>query len=219
MNKMMEKAIGLLVVAGATSVWATNGMDLEGYGPRAQAMGGTSIALDNGTAAVINNPATLSLIPEGEQQIDVAIGVLGPDVRASVPGAPEAKSNGDAYLMPAFGWAKREGSFVYGLAVFGQGGMGTDYSEKSFLALNSGNEVRSEISVGRLIAPLSYDVSEKLSVGGTLDLVWAGMDMRMAMTAPQAMGMLSGMPTLPLPALSQSDWVRVDFSDRPPFVG
>lgn len=219
MKKMMEKTIGLLVVAGATSIWATNGMDMEGYGPEAQAMGGASIAIDNGTAAVINNPATLSLIPEGGQRIDVALGVLGPDVRASVKGAPEAKSNGDSYLMPAFGWAKRKGDFVYGIGVFGQGGMGTDYSENSFLALNSGNEVRSEISVGRVIAPLSYDVSEKLSIGGTLDLVWAGMDMRMAMTAPQAMGMVTGMPTLPLPQLGQNDYIRLDFSDRSAFLG
>ena len=37
-------------------------MNMEGYGPIATGMGGASMAYDNGTAAVINNPATLGLM-------------------------------------------------------------------------------------------------------------------------------------------------------------
>ena len=41
---------------------ATNGMNMEGYGPIAAAMGGASMAYDNGTAAMMNNPATIGLM-------------------------------------------------------------------------------------------------------------------------------------------------------------
>ena len=77
-------AISALTLLVPASVWATNGMDLEGYGPIALGMGGASLAYDNGTAAVMNNPATLGLMAAGSTRIDLALGKLGPDVSASV---------------------------------------------------------------------------------------------------------------------------------------
>lgn len=221
--KNCTRIVAGLAVLGALG-WAaearaTNGMDLEGYGPIAQGMGGLSLAEDNGTAAVINNPATLSLMPDGQTRLDLAFGMLGPDVKASVPGMPEARSSGDAYFMPAVGLITRKGDFTYGLGVFGQGGMGTRYSENSFLALNSGDSILSEVSVGRVIAPLSYSVNDAFSLAGTLDFLWAGMDMKMAMTGPQAMGLVSGMPTLPLPQLGPNNFIRVDFADDTQLTG
>ena len=54
-------AAGLLL---APAAFATNGMNLEGYGPVAHAMGGASMAHDNGSAAMMNNPATLGLLDQ-----------------------------------------------------------------------------------------------------------------------------------------------------------
>src|SRR5512139_4119358 len=78
---------------------ATNGMNMEGYGPIATGLGGASFAYDNGTAAVMNNPATIGLMPEGNR-LDVAIGFLGPDITTSMPGGPSAKSSADLFTMP-----------------------------------------------------------------------------------------------------------------------
>src|SRR5512140_1150498 len=77
-------ALAALLLAGLPALRATNGMDLEGYGPVATAMGGASMAYDNGTAAVINNPATLGLMTE-RARLDVAIGVLEPHLTATRP--------------------------------------------------------------------------------------------------------------------------------------
>ena len=49
----LRRTIALLSLAPFSAL-ATNGMNLEGYGPIALGMGGTSFAFDNGTAAVIN---------------------------------------------------------------------------------------------------------------------------------------------------------------------
>src|SRR5512145_317330 len=96
-------AVLLCFLAASTSVYATNGMNLEGYGPIATGMGGASMAYDNGTAAMMNNPATLGLMPAGNR-LDVALGYLGPHIKASAPGAPDATSSADAFFMPAIGW-------------------------------------------------------------------------------------------------------------------
>src|SRR5512144_526108 len=85
------------IFMASTSVYATNGMNLEGYGPIATGMGGASMAYDNGAAAVMNNPATIGMMPDGNR-LDVALGYLGAHVKASVPGV-EAKSSADAFFM------------------------------------------------------------------------------------------------------------------------
>ncbi len=87
----LKKIAALLAAAGpmvvAAPAFATNGMNMEGYGPIATGMGGASMAYDNGTAGLINNPATLGLMKSGTTRLDVAIGGLHPDVGvASVPG-------------------------------------------------------------------------------------------------------------------------------------
>lgn len=58
----IKKVVASLFAAGvmvSPLAYATNGMNLAGYGPVSESMGGVSMAYDNGTAAVINNPATL----------------------------------------------------------------------------------------------------------------------------------------------------------------
>ena len=153
-------AVGLAVPGLAL---ATNGMLMEGYGPIALGMGGAAMAYDNGTAAMANNPATLGLMAEGNR-VDVMLGFVGPDV--SAPGTM-GKSKADAFYMPAFGYVKKQGKLAYGAGIYGQGGMGTEYA----------NGDMSQVSVGRMIFPLAYSVNDRFNVGGSVDIVWAGMDL------------------------------------------
>lgn len=201
--------------------FATNGMDMEGYGPIAAGMGGAAQAVENGTAAIINNPATLALMPQG-QRLDVAVGVLGPSVTSSMSGMPSAKSGGTSYVMPALGYVYRNGPLAYGVGVFSQGGMGTEYDANSFMAGGSGQPVRSELGVGRLIFPLAYQVSPTVAVGGTVDLMWGGLDMQMAASGQQLGSMVTGASGnlgMALPALGGAPWARVDFSNSNKFSG
>jgi len=193
-----NKIVASLFAAGVMSsplAYATNGMNLEGYGPVAAAMGGASMAYDNGTAATMNNPATLGLMSEGSR-LDIALGVLAPSITAKCVTAPcagmEAKSLSDAFFMPAVGYAKKSGQMTYGVGVFSQGGMGTEYEGSTFMSAGTGKKTRSEVGVGRLIVPLAYDVNDKITVAGSLDYVWAGMDLQMAMDmATQLMPMMA----------------------------
>lgn len=232
-----------LGMAVAPCAFATNGMNLSGYGPEAHAMGGASMAYDNGTAATMNNPATLGLMKEGSR-VDVAMGGLFPDVTAKAPTMPDAKSDATAFYMPAIGYATKVGQFTYGVGVFSQGGMGTEYAASTFMAAGTPEKVRSEVGVGRFIVPLAYQMDDKVTIGGSLDFVWAGMDVKMGLTGAQFLDMVSsfggtqtygsasgalvntlGAGFTPGGAcgasacLSALNWARIDFSNDSAFTG
>lgn len=243
---------GIASVMVSTTVYATNGMNMEGYGPVATGMGGASMAYDNGTAAMMNNPATLGLMPEGNR-LDVALGLLAPNVKATddtnafstTPGA-SSTSSGNAYYMPAIGWVQKSGQMTYGIGMFSQGGMGSEYSADSFLAYGSGDKVRTELGVGRVLVPFAYEINKDFSVGATLDFVWASLDLKMALNGAQfadlvgpsfggsntygtasgsMVNTLTGAFTVPnplcggVPCLSGLNWARFDFSDKSAFTG
>lgn len=191
----IKKIVVSLFTAGMLAsplAHATNGMLMEGYGPIATGMGGASMAYDNGAAGMANNPATLGLMDDGESRLDVAVGGLHPDIVSKMAGMPNAKSGGTAYYMPAGGWVKKAGGLAYGVGVFAQGGMGTEYSAADWVGAGSGKPSRSEVSVGNVIVPISYDVTSDFNVGGSLDLVWGGMDLQMAMSGAQMGGLAAG---------------------------
>ncbi len=193
---LLSIVLPLSLAISASEAGATNGMNLEGYGPISAGMGGTGFAFCNGTAAMMNNPATLALIQNG-LLVDFAIGSLGPDVTASVMsdmGTFTAASLSTEFFMPALGVVMSRGDLAFGLGIFSQGGMGTEYGPSSWLsdpsmgadsALTNGLVNRSEVGVGRVMVPLAYRIDDKLSIGGSFDFVWAGMDLQMAMSEGQ----------------------------------
>ncbi|SHN56270.1 OmpP1/FadL family transporter [Desulfovibrio litoralis] len=151
----------------AKQAFATNGMLFDGYGPISQAMGGASMAYDNGTAAMSNNPATLGLMPDGNR-VDIALGFLMPDVRYETPGKTY-KSSSDLFLMPAIGYVRKDGDFAYGIGMYSLGGMGTDY-------LDDNLGMYSQVIVGKILVPFAYDVTDKFTIGATISLTQAQMD-------------------------------------------
>ena len=235
----------LALFSAASALRATNGLNMEGYGPVATALGGASFAYDNGTAGLINNPATLGLMTD-QARLDLALGILGPHIAVTspatapnifnVPANQRAKSNANAFFMPAMGYTRRSGNLVYGLGVFGQGGMGCEYDGNSWRGLGFGLQNRTEVSVGRVIVPLVYRVNDKLQIGATADFMWAGMDLQMAMSGNQFFDLV--MPTsqrfgrasgsivnsfgqilATLPAGTSVDYAYFNYSNGNPFTG
>ena len=215
----------------ATNAFATNGMSMEAYGARAGGMGGAAMAYDAGNSAVMSNPATLSLMADGQARVGVGLTILGPDVSATGPaafGSPSTDSDGTEY-----GKATQGDLFFAGQTAFGAtdpDGLGQG------VALLSGREVRSEVGFGRLMAPLSFKVNNKLALAAQLDFVWATMDQMdidgatfadMAFnTNPQLdVGSAEGSMVQAFGAAQQGgmiddvSWARFDFSDDNDFSG
>jgi long-chain fatty acid transport protein len=231
-------ALAVVSLFFVSTVHATNGMNLEGYGPIATGMGGASMAYDNGTAAMMNNPATLGLMPDGDR-LDAALGFLGPHVKSTNDTTGQSStSSANAFYMPALGFVKKSGDLAYGVGVFSQGGMGTEYDASSFLAAGSGEKVRSELGVGRVLFPVAYNVNKDFTIGGSLDFVWASLDLKMALSGAQfadlvgpafggsqTYGTASGSLVNTLlgafggGALTGLNWARFDFSDDSAYSG
>ena len=225
-TKKLRQFAALAVLAGPmTCAMATNGMLMEGYGPISTGMGGVSQAIDHGNAAMAQNPATLGMIADGSARLDVAFGVLGPDVNSSIPAyGLNAKSGGTSYVMPAAGYTRRNGAVTYGLGLFAQGGMGTEYEATSFMG--GGMPARSELGVGNVLVPVAYQVNSSLTVGATLKFMWASLDMIMAASGSQLAGLAqasgvapSGNLAMALPSLAGAPLARISFSDDNKFTG
>ncbi len=205
--KLKKIAALVAIAAGSAPVFATNGMNMEGYGPVATGMGGAAMAYDHGTAGMINNPATLGLIQSGTSRLDVAIGGLHPKVTTKMNGMPDADSGGKEYYMPAIGYVRKDGPLAWGVGMMAQGGMGTEYGSDSFMSGNpaipsmmgamhmttaaerQGN--RSELGLGRVMFPVSYDVSNSFKLAGSIDYLWGGLDLQMVMSG-QEFGRFAG---------------------------
>ena len=238
----LKKIAALLSIAGiASPAFATNGMNMEGYGPVATGMGGASFAYDNGTAGLINNPATLGLMASGTSRFDIAIGGLHPNVTSKMSGMSDADSDGTAYYMPALGYVRKDGKLTYGAGLMAQGGMGTEYGTSTFLSGNpgiptmmgamagpTGQGNRSELGLGRVMFPLTYDVTDNFQLGGTLDYLWGGLDIQMVMSGQMfnqfatpggtPLGSATGSMVTNLPAvmgafgMTDVNWAQFDFS-------
>ncbi|MEY3219059.1 MAG: hypothetical protein RIT27_416 [Pseudomonadota bacterium] len=233
MKKYHKKILVLTLCAAPTWVFATNGMNLEGFGATARGMGGASMAYDNGLAAMMNNPSTLGFLEEGKQRVDLGLGFLAPNVKSSIGGMSSKSSADKFWMMPAgMGWAAKQNGYTYGVGLFAQGGMGTEY-DSTPLGLGAGT-TRSEVGVGRLIFPLVYDLDPQLKLGASLDVIWATMDLQMAMTGQmlgsmmqRGAGMAIAAPGEATGSLTQAmgsmginpSWARFDFSNNSDFLG
>jgi long-chain fatty acid transport protein len=222
-KQLVAAAIATVVTAPA---WATNGMNMEGYGSKSTAMGGAGMAFDTGNSAVMNNPATLSMMEANTARFGIGIRNLRPDITSTAMMSTD--SDGDSYFMPSLSYIRKNDNLSYGLALLAQGGMGTEY-DSSAIDLNvvSGETVRSELGVGRIMAPLSFQVNDRLAIGGSLDFVMAMLDLKMAVPGAALPGLVTGGdpgwtgPGGALEMLGAMDphWGRFDFSDGSDMTG
>ncbi|NTU97096.1 MAG: aromatic hydrocarbon degradation protein [Chlorobiaceae bacterium] len=242
-RKTACSAAALLVLAGTTPAFATNGMNLEGYGAKSLAMGGTGMAYDTGNSAVMNNPATLGFMEEGSSEIGIGIRGLHPDVSLSY-GPYTEKSGATAFYMPSLSYMRRDGRISWGAAVLSQGGMGTDFGSDSQIFAGglsmmgsmvpmSGESIRTEVGVGRVMFPIAYHLTENTTIGGSLDVVWVGMDLQMDMDGDHFGRMMTGVggsvggsmaATLgsmlsPSGPITDINYARFDFSNASQWTG
>lgn len=104
------------------SALATNGMSLEGYGPKSTAMGGTAQANDVGIGAMMNNPAMLGYDMKTGESFQMMAGFLKPTVTSkSEVGQTDA---GGLFFMPGFGYFTKDAGITRGIGVIPQGGDG-----------------------------------------------------------------------------------------------
>lgn len=135
----------LLVVAGLLTpppALATNGYLIHGIGTRAKALAGAGVALSQDALAAGTNPAGMAWIGK---RFDAGLAVFNPNREYTVSGSPSGfpntfplapgtvESDSEMFFVPNFGanWELGPHS-AFGLSVYGQGGMNTDYPAPTF---------------------------------------------------------------------------------------
>lgn len=109
---------------GAEGAFATEGAQMNGVGARNKAMAGAGVADQNDATAIAVNPA--GLVHAGSE-ISASITYFSPQVSHTSP-LGTVDSDADMFILPNFAYSVRhDANTVFGLSMYGIGGMGTNY--------------------------------------------------------------------------------------------
>lgn len=194
MNTLGAVAVACLA-ATSQMASATDVFRLEGVGPISRAMGGTATAFNVGAAGMMANPATLSLMAPGSE-FYLGLDMITTDIKVSNQATAESVSsnthgsNRGPYFAPEIAYTHRNGELLLGVGAFAQGGLGTEYGNSSFLSraaggLNTGLDNSSRLLVLNIPFVASYQVNDKLAVGGSIDAMWQGLNLNLLLGAGQ----------------------------------
>ena len=180
MNLKRSTRAGLLVLSAvfSSSVLATNGIFLIGYGAKSRAMGGVGIGYTQDAIGNHMNPAGITTIGVNAMRIDADLMLFRPIRGATIPDnrpPPNAgdpvhyQSGANIYAIPAMGGVYKFNRKMYiGFSFVGAGGGGTRYTDLSSIGFNflnpaSRDDVSDTLSINYLQAQMSVGVAYKLS--------------------------------------------------------
>jgi long-chain fatty acid transport protein len=183
----MKKHHRILVTAVTTALlspvvaMATNGYQLIGVGSYQKSLAGAVTANPGSAMAAVSNPAGAARVGA---RADFSMEAFMPDrsVDFLSMGGDTADSAVEMYGVPAIGWTAptSDGSNLYfGGGMYGTSGMGVDYAPTVMsvgmdMAPGGGDDIYwdgySNIAFWQMAPVLAWNVDEKLSLGGSLNI-------------------------------------------------
>jgi long-chain fatty acid transport protein len=174
----MRKTLLAAAIAAALApgvALATTGYFAHGYGIKAKSMGGVGIALPQDALAAASNPAGIAWIGN---RIDLGADLFIPDRGASIVGSgagADGTYDGNdtkSFLIPEFGYNRViNPNLTFGVAVYGNGGMNTDYKTNPFAAFGGTGSAGVDL-MQLFIAPTVAWKSGSHSFGASLNLAY-----------------------------------------------
>lgn len=175
----------LLVAMLMTSVtaWATNGMNMIGYGAVSSGMGGADLAVVDNASAMNINPAGICSCTG--PQLGIGVGALMPKVHHRDAGN-DLDAKDEFFPLPLVTYATPvEGtSLTFGLGAFAQGGMGVDYDEQ-VQTPGGADDLYSNVSYLKVTPTLAWQSRDtRLKLGASLNIGRVGNEIRYFPNAP-----------------------------------
>jgi len=174
----MRKTLLAAAIAAALApgvALATTGYFAHGYGIKAKSMGGVGIALPQDALAAASNPAGIAWIGN---RIDLGADLFIPDRGASIVGSgagADGTYDGNdtkSFLIPEFGYNRViNPNLTFGVAVYGNGGMNTDYKTNPFAAFGGTGSAGVDL-MQLFVAPTVAWKSGSHSFGASLNLAY-----------------------------------------------
>jgi len=168
-NKLLTVAGSLfLFITSAASVMA-DGVVFDGIGPITTGRGATNLGFADNAAIIMDNPAAMSNV-EGEGLLEGGVDTCIPNLQYSDPQNNAINSAVRGYPMGFLGYIVRpeDSPWSYGVGVFAPAGFGADFVQNS--AIFGPTLYRSLGMLGKILPAVSYQINDRLSVGGTLGL-------------------------------------------------
>ena len=197
----LKKIAALLAIAGLSgSAFATNGYFSHGYGMKSKGMGGVGIALPQDGLAAATNPAGTAFVGD---RVDLGLTWFMPNRSAEItgvnenflPGANGEYSGNDKrnFFIPEFGYVKQfSPQLSGGVAVYGNGGMNTDYGSNPFAAWGATGNAGVDLSQLFISPSLAYKITPDHSIGIAVNIAYQRFK---AYGIPAMFGMFSESPT------------------------
>ncbi|MBI5446162.1 MAG: outer membrane protein transport protein, partial [Deltaproteobacteria bacterium] len=182
----------LALLALASPALATNGYFSLGYGTQYNGMAGAGQALHLSTLASATNPATIAFV----KGYDVSAGLFMPNREYTVTGNPSGypgtfglapgtyESHSKGFVMPALAGAWHlSGKLHLGLAIYGNGGMNTNYPNEVF----GTSPVGVNLMQAFVTPSVAYEFAEHQAFGVSVIGAWQSFEAK----GLQAFGMFS----------------------------
>jgi long-chain fatty acid transport protein len=183
--------LACLLLAPVRVALATNATNLTGQSAAATAMGGADAAIFHDSSAINSNPATLSLLPTpGDRdpaslfsagRMDFSLGVLGPFLHHEDGFNNSRDGENHPFVVLHGGQAVRlrgVPQLTFGLGVFSQGGLGTDYRGLN-TAFGTRDDVSSFLRYAKLAAAASWQPTESFAVGVAPHVGYSDLSLRL----------------------------------------
>ncbi|WP_374763702.1 OmpP1/FadL family transporter [Yunchengibacter salinarum] len=173
---LLRSAVLGLGLAGLASAGAsaTNGYFQHGYGVKAKAMGGASIAVIDGVLTTANNPA--GMVHVGNR-LELGVDWFAPDRGGRVMGQDFSANGKNNFILPEAGVnIMLDDDLSLGLTLFGNGGMNTSFEAPVFSSQFAGTDAGTNTGIDMaqlFVSPtLSYEMTEGHSIGVAFNLIF-----------------------------------------------
>lgn len=155
---------------------ATNGYFSHGYGIKSKGVAGAGIALPQDSLAIASNPAGLTQV---DDQIEIGLDWFQPKRGASIEGnafSADQSFNGNdtkSFLIPELGYSQHiNKSLTAGIAIYGNGGMNTDYGTNPYSRFGGQGSAGVDLSQLFISPALAWQITDAHSIGVAVNLVY-----------------------------------------------
>ena len=157
-------------------VFATNGLNVIGFGTESNGMAGADTAVARDTTALNTNPAGLTQITDSA--LDAYVGLaFALDVRHQDGFGNDREVSNSVIGLGGFGYARQRGDLRFGIGFFGQGGSGSVYKDIA-TAFGTRDELSVLLRIAKLTPGIAEQVNDRLSLGVSASIAYADMTQR-----------------------------------------
>ncbi len=181
----MFKIISIIVLMIGLSFGAfANGLNLNGMGTKAISMGGAFIAVADDYSAVFWNPAGLTQMDEASLSVFSSF-IIPTGTYAYAPAGIDMETESKIFPAPALTYYKPlSDKLIFGLTVYATSGAGAYWDGAPLVPFNTGFPANTKVYTwaskvgGITFSPVvAYKVSDKFSLGVTLNVTYGMLDM------------------------------------------